>query len=71
MSMSITDYVNFYIEQFVDIIKRDKGWIAKDEILPRFTECFDDFNEIIFSQDGLKKYLVEALQDWYGIEVRD
>lgn len=69
--MKITDYLDQCIEKFATLIEAGEGWIAKDDVLCQFTLTFPDFESSIFDKEALKKYIINDLKDWYGVEVRD
>ena len=67
--MKIIDYIDVYIENFANLIKRGEGWIEKDDVLRQFTTMFDDFESSIFNKEELEKYVIDSLKNWYGITV--
>jgi hypothetical protein len=67
--MKIIDYIDIYIENFANLIKRGEGWIEKDDVLRQFTTMFDDFESSIFNKEELEKYVIDSLKNWYGITV--
>lgn len=67
--MKIIDYIDVYIENFANLIKRGEGWIEKDDVLRQFTTMFDDFESSIFNKEELEKYVIDSLKNWYGIAV--
>lgn len=67
--MKIIDYIDIYIENFANLIKRGEGWIEKDDVLRQFTTMFDDFESSIFNKEELEKYVIDSLKNWYGIAV--
>lgn len=69
MAMKIIDYIDIYIENFANLIKKGEGWIAKDDVLRQFTTMFDDFESSIFNKEELEKYVIDSLKNWYGITV--
>jgi len=69
ITMKIIDYIDVYIENFANLIKRGEGWIEKDDVLRQFTTMFDDFESSIFNKEELEKYVIDSLKNWYGIAV--
>ena len=71
MSVKITDYLDLCIENFAIHVDNGEGWIAKDDVLRQFTTRYPDFEKPIFDKEELKKYIIDDLKNWYGVEVRD
>lgn len=69
--MKFTDYIDECMEHFAYLIKSGEGWIAEDDVLRQFTATFEGFESPIFNKEELKKYIIEDLKNWYGVEVRD
>lgn len=69
MAMKIIDYIDIYIENFANLIKKGEGWIEKNDVLRQFTTMFDDFESSIFNKEELEKYVIDSLKNWYGITV--
>ena len=67
--MKIIDYIDIYIENFANLIKKGEGWIEKNDVLRQFTTMFDDFESSIFNKEELEKYVIDSLKNWYGITV--
>lgn len=67
----ISQYVDNCIERFATMIHLGEGWIAKDDVLRQFTTRFNGFDAVYISKEGLEKYVIDELQNWYGVEVRE
>ena len=69
--MNIFEKIDLDIEKFAELIQAGEGWIAKDDIFRQFTSLFNDYDNQIFSQEGLTAYISEVLQTEHGIDVEE
>ena len=67
--MNIYDYVDQYIENFVDDLRKNGGEILKSEIYERFTERYPTFTCGIFDRKGLENYLISEVGYYSGVKV--
>jgi hypothetical protein len=67
-NMRIYDYMDNYIEEFVQNIRNSDGKIKKTEIYKKFTERYPDFAGDIFDKESLEKYLIDEVSFYTGVD---
>jgi hypothetical protein len=66
--MRIYDFIDNYIEEFVQSIRNSDGKIKKTEIYKKFTEQYPDFARDIFYKESLEKYLIDEISFYTGVD---
>jgi hypothetical protein len=69
--MSIINYINAYIQLFLDRCKQDHiKQIHKSEVYDKFTALYPGFKESVFDKTNLEAYLLSEITKQTIVEVK-
>ena len=69
--MGIINYINAYIQLFLDRCKQDRiRQIHKSEVYDKFTTLYPGFKESVFDKTNLEAYLLSEITKQTIVEVK-